>query len=291
MNKTRSFINGMLVCGVGLAVASVSAQTPVEQVVKVVRIVGAARYSPPGSTTMQDLATGVSLKAGSVLQSGIAPASYVDIMIGSPTGPMAALGAVSYRRFNVNAQYAARPTQTVIRLYANTALGIDKMVANETGAGIVTETELDLRKGHIMGNLPKLTVGSEFRVRYPKGVATIRGMAFDMTVEYLREVKEGEKLETVPMAVAFSMASGSGTISYADPQTGAVTTQVLAQGQAWNSGTPSVLAAIPPGLVGQINTFLSQTGGGAAPPAAGGVTRAAAPDHTQSVEQTTTSGP
>ncbi len=285
MKMTRSFINGLLVCGVAFATASSLSAQNKEEVVKVVRIVGAARYAPPGGT-MQELTKGAILKAGSVIQSGIAPSSYVDIVIGGANAPLPALGAVDYRRFNPNARYAARSAQSVLRLYANTVLGIDKLVANETGAGTVSETELDLRKGHIMGNVKKLSAGSEFRIRYPKGVAAIRGSGvFDMTVEEIRELKPGEQPGAVPLGISFSMYSGSGVISYTDAN-GTVVTQVVAPMQSWNSGAPTITGAFPPGLVGQTTTFVNQTQITGAQPIVG-APAGSVPDHTQ---QTPTAG-
>ena len=45
--------------------------------------------------------------------------------------------------FSLNAQ------QNVVRLWENTLLGLDKLTSMETGAEMVTETELDLKAGDV----------------------------------------------------------------------------------------------------------------------------------------------
>ena len=289
MKEIRTLFSSLLVCGVAVAtVSTVSAQTPTEEVAKVVRIVGAARYAPPGGT-MQDLKVGTLLQPGSVIQSGMDKGCVVNVVIGSGTGPLPSFGSVDFRRLNATSRYTARTTQSIIRLYGDTALGVDKLAATETGAGRVTSTQLDLRKGHIMGNVKKLSAGSEFLIKYPKGVAGIRGTVFDMTVERLRELKENEKPEDVPVSASLSMGSGSGVISYGEPGQPPVTVTVNPM-QSWHSGMPSA-GPIDPGLLTLLNVFTRDTT--LTTIIGGGLERLYPPDNTvfSQIEPRRTAGP
>jgi hypothetical protein len=251
MKQTRSLINGLLVCGIAFAmVSTLPAQTTKEEVAKVIRIHGAARCQLPGGT-WQDLRVGDIIRPGSVIQSGIEGSSYVDVMIGRGAGPLPTLGSPVYRRPGATG-YAAQARRTVIHLYANTVLGVDKLVETETGAAVVTETELDLRKGHLLGNVNKLTAGSEFRVRYPKGVAGVRGQIFDMTVEYVRIVNPATNVASETVQCTFAMASGTGVVTYTQPD-GTTVTEVVQAMQSWSSGNPTVTISIPSGELATIN--------------------------------------
>ena len=55
----------------------------------------------------------------------------------------------------------------------NSALGIDKLTSMDTGSDSVTETQLDLKAGHIMGSVKKLSAASKYEVKIPNGVAGI----------------------------------------------------------------------------------------------------------------------
>ena len=212
MKKTRSLINGLLVCGVAFAmVSTLSAQTTKEPVAKVVRVRGAARCQPPGGGAWQELRVGAVVEPGSVLQSGLGGESFVDVRL---------------------------TRQTVVHLYANTVLGVDKLVVAETGGVTVTETELDLRKGQILGNVKKLTAGSDFRIRYPKGVARIRGSIFNMSVEELKAA--GDQVH-----VTFSMALGTGEITFTGPD-GNSFTQMVQPLQTFDSTNPNLTTPLSP---------------------------------------------
>jgi hypothetical protein len=293
MNETRSLISSLLACGVALATAStLSAQTPNEEVAKVVRIQGTARYMPPGGS-WQDVQRGSILKPGSVLQTDIDKGSYVDLVLGSGTGPLPGFGSGDYRKIGPNIgpnmparymRYTVQTGQTVVRVFGNTVLGVDKLLKTETGAGTATETELDLRKGHILGNVKKLTAGSTFHIRYPKGVAAIRGSVFDMTVEEIREIVQGVESGTVTIRCLFSMSEGSATITFLRAD-GTTITQIVEAMQSWDSGTPTTTMTIPPAVWDTIQRVLAQL---AVPPEA--VARVLTTDETVVRQVTSTTG-
>jgi len=264
MKKTRNSIHSLLVCGVALAIAStLSAQTTGEQVVKVVRIQGAARCQAPGGT-WQELRLGTVIKAGSVIQSGIDGGSYVDVALGSGAGAPPSFGAPDFRRTDtIFSRYTVQTRQTVIHLYANTVLGFDRLTAADTGAGTVTETELDLRKGHILGNAKKPVAGSDFRIRCPRGVATVRGGIFDMTVEEIKAVKQGETPSGEQVRVTFAVATGSGSFSVSGA---AAVTQDVQAGQSFDSGAisagnPTGVTPMPPAQSGSLTAAGQEIGG------------------------------
>jgi hypothetical protein len=254
MKNTRSLISSLLVCGVAFAtVSTLSAQTTKEEVVKVVRVRGAARCQAAGGT-WQELRVGAVVKPGSVIQSGLEANSYVDIVVGSGAGPLPSFGSPDYRKFSPTAHYSSQTKQTVLHLFANTVLGVDKLTATETGAAIVTETELDLRKGHILGNVKKLSAGSEFRVRYPKGVAGIRGSLFDMTVESVRLLNQPANAPGEQVHCTFAMASGTGVVTFTGPDGNPVTVVVQTM-QVFDSGNPTATMTIPTTELDTINSI------------------------------------
>ena len=253
MKQTRSVINSLLVCGVAFAmVSTLSAQTTKEQVAKVIRVGGAARCQIPGGG-WQDLRAGTVIPSGSVIQSGIDGGSYVDVVLGPGMGAAPNLGSPDYARITAPiTAYTAQTKQTVLHLYSNTVLGLDKLMASSTGASVVSETELDLRKGHVLGNVKRLSTGSEFRIRYPKGVATVNhGGIFDMSVEEVKEVKPGAAPGGELYHVSFAMSEGSGAITYTGPD-GVAVTQAVQTMQVFDSNSPTMVAAIPPAELANI---------------------------------------
>jgi len=254
MKETRSLINGLLVCGVAFAmVSTLAAQTAKEEVAKVIHLRGPARCQAPGGA-WQELRVGSDIKAGSVIQSGIESGSYVDVEVGTGAGPFPSVGAPDFKVAST-ARYAVKTRRTVLHLYSNTVLGVDKMMATETGAATVTDTELDLRKGHIVGNVKKLSAGSEFRVRYPKGVAAIRGSVFDMTVDYLKETNPSGNAAGEQVHCTFAMTSGTGAVSFTQPD-GTTGTEVVQTMQAWDSSNPTVTTPISSSELAAVNSIL-----------------------------------
>jgi len=261
MKETRSLINSLLVCGVITAMAlTLPAQTTKEDVARVIRVQGAARIQAPGGA-WQDIRVGSVIKPGSVVQSGIEGSSYIDIAVGGK-GPMPTLGAAEYRKPGPTATYNAKTKRSVVHMYANTSLGFDKMTVTETGAETVSDAELDLRAGHILGNVKKPTAGSEFRVRYPKGIAAIRGGIFDMTVERVKYINPNTKVAGEQVHTTVAVASGAPASVTAVAPDGTPTSVDVPPVTTWDSGavnpvTGEVAASAsnptPPGVVNQQN--------------------------------------
>ena len=250
MKKTRSFMNSLLVCGVTLAMAyNVTAQTS-SRTAKVVRVNGTARYSVNNGTDWNDLTSGTVLKEGSVVQTDQKDTSYVNIVLGE--GQAVSLTTVGLNGARTGAGHGAQIDADVLRLHQDTALGIDKLAATSTGAGVQTETQLDLRKGHITGNVKKMVAGSIYEIKYPKGVAGIRGSVFDMAL--VESVQNG----TVTVSCILNMASGSAVLSFVNAQ-GQTISQTVLPTFSFNTAT-GILSPIPDSVTQEIAAVLGSMG-------------------------------
>jgi hypothetical protein len=79
--------------------------------------------------------------------------------------------------------YAPAAEQNMVRIWENSRMAIDKLTRTDTGADVVTDTELDLQAGHIFGSVKKMSAASKYEVKIPAGVAGIRGTVYDISVE------------------------------------------------------------------------------------------------------------
>jgi len=118
-------------------VSTLAAQSAVDGSAKVIRIKGPARYSA-GSNVWQPLKVGTILHAGTVIQTSTEKGSFVDLVIGD--GDAAIAGAVTYKpsipssmSSGGGGNYSPSAEQNVLRVWENTALGIDKLSATQTG--------------------------------------------------------------------------------------------------------------------------------------------------------------
>jgi len=59
--------------------------------------------------------------------------------------------------------YQPAAEQNMVRIWENSRLGLDKLTSTETGANVVTETQLDLQAGHIFGSVKKMSAASNMR--------------------------------------------------------------------------------------------------------------------------------
>jgi len=211
MKETRSLLNSLVVCGVALAmVSTLVAQTVNQGAAKVVRLKGAARYST-GNNVWQQLKVGDVVKPGTVIQT--AAKSSVDLVLGDGSAPV--------NRPVPGEMISYQPTaeQNMIRLWDNTLLSVDKMTISDTGADAVTETQLDLKAGHIFGSVKKMSAASKYEVKIPNGVAGIRGTIYDISAEGLVKV-----------------LVGSVVLAYVGPD-GTVVTQVVMSNQQFDART------------------------------------------------------
>jgi hypothetical protein len=89
------------------------------------------------------------------------------------------------------AAYKPSAQQNTVRAFENTILGIDRLTSMDTGADVVTETQLDLKSGRILGNVKKMSAASRYEVKMPAGVAVIRGTVFQAISPGIVQVVKG----------------------------------------------------------------------------------------------------
>lgn len=226
-------MNGMLASAIALAMAStLTAQTATQSAAKVVRIRGSARYSM-GTVGWRPLNVGDLVKPGMTIQTSNEKGAYVDLVLDStegswtPTGPRTMNSApADYNPATPPSFIGYHPSaaQNVIRIFANTALGFDKLGVTETGAGTVTDTELDLKVGHIFANVKKMSAGSKYEVKIPNGVAGIRGTTVELFSEGVIKVGSGSAMMAYVNGGGQVATEGVGAGQEFDSRTGALTT-------------------------------------------------------------------
>jgi hypothetical protein len=197
MKKPQEFpawlIRQVLICAALLSAAGCATEAPVANngilSAKVVHKKGGARYKT-ANNDWQPLRVGDMVKPGTLIQT--AAKGRIDLVLGTEL--------LSHQRST---------EQSTLRLWANTLLGIDILTSMETGADVVTETQLDLKAGHIYGVVKKMSAASRYEVKIPNGVIGIRGTVYDLTAK--GDVK---------------VFSGSVVLAYVAPD-GTVATQVF----------------------------------------------------------------
>jgi hypothetical protein len=249
---TQKFLSGAVALAV-VALATVASAEDVRQVVTVAKIEGQARFSVDNKN-WKTLHRGDVLKPGSVIQT--AEASTVDIMMGEPASTQQGLKApppVSLNGINtlgnppVGASDGSSSKANLVRIFPSSVLAIDKLVLQKTGADDVSETQLDLRAGQILGNVKKLSAASRYEVKIPNGVAGIRGTVYMVSATGVVYVLEGQVIisyvnasgqlvtATVTAGNNFNPFQGSnGTTTPTPPATNAA---LLAQVEALNGNT------------------------------------------------------
>jgi len=211
-------------------VSAANAQSTPQRTGKVVRIKGDARYST-GNKVWQPLKVGVVLKSGNIVQT--AKDSFADVVLNEEATaaavvlkPISAVSSASAGSGGGGGGYPT-PDQDVIRILDDSYVVFDSLTATSTGAGTVTESLLDLKKGSIFGSVKKQAAASRFEIKIPNGVAGIRGTIF-----------------LISAAGSVSCLTGSVIAAYTD-SSGNVGTQPVGAGQQFNTATgeTSVLSA------------------------------------------------
>lgn len=199
MKRFQSLISGMIACGFVFAmISTAAAQTATTGVATVVRMKGDARYMTANSP-WKALKVGDVLKPGSVIQTAVDTGSYVDVVLGETGGasprPVVYSGVgpdmLTPASFSRGGGRQPKVDQNTIRLTENTALGIDKLTSTQTGADVVTDTQLDLKAGRIFGTVKKMSPASTYEIKLPNGVAGIRGTIFDLSANGVLRVLLG----------------------------------------------------------------------------------------------------
>jgi hypothetical protein len=241
MKNTKNLTSPLIACALAFAmVSTVGAQTAIEGAAKVVRIKGPARYTT-GNNVWQPLKVGAVLKPGTIVQTSNERDSFVDLVLGEGNAPLPSPASRTLSIPNsMSSSLAYQPSadQNVVRVWENTALGIDKLISMQTGAELVSDTQLDLKAGHITGSVKKMAATSKYEIKLPNGVAGIRGTIYDLTADGVVRV-----------------VIGSVVIAWVDPKTGNVVTQVVMGGQQYDARTAQI-SPLPPGEVQSIEKMM-----------------------------------
>jgi len=231
MKEIRRLINHLVGCAVAFAmVSTLSAQTMGSA--KVIRIKGPARYTT-GNNIWQPLGVGMVLQPGTVVQTSTEKGSYVDLVLGDENAAIVQPvsykpGIISSMASSSTAAYHPSVDQNVIRIWENSALGIEKFSSMQTGSDVVTDTQLDLKAGRITGNVRKMSAASKYEIKLPNGVAGIRGTLYDIYAEGIIKIFVGS-------AVAAAV----------DGKSGNVTTQTVMGGQQYDMRTNQITPISP----------------------------------------------
>ncbi len=196
--------------GYSVAVAAAMLVTTAEAKVNkaIVRAVrGTADVSMDKGSTWKPVRVGSQLSPNTTIRTGVG--SVVDLFLGD-NGP-------------------------VVRVTADTEMGIDRLDSEGNGVDKVIETQLDLKNGRILGNVKKLADASKYEVKTPVGVAGIRGTEYDISANGTVHVISG-----VVQVVYVDMS---------DPANPKTTTVTVTEGQT----------ARPPTAPGQQPTVISTT--------------------------------
>jgi hypothetical protein len=188
------------------------------------------------------------LKPGTVVQTDMNKDSFVDLVLGeesavvpvvyNPSGPTPAVG---YAPLTAGGPVKPATSQNVVRVWENTVLGVDKLTSLQTGADVVTETQLDLKAGHITAVVKKMSAASRYEVKIPDGVAGIRGTIADVWANGNCSASEGS------VVLVRTKKPSSDTGVTAPGTTGETTsTTVINSGQTFDCVTGLVRPMTPP---------------------------------------------
>jgi hypothetical protein len=171
------------VVGVGLMLASFAslADNDRQGVVTLVSLVGRAAYSLDGGHTWIPAVIGKELSPGALIRTE--DKSMLSVLIGES---MADKNIQMLQTMNRHAPAPNLPPQiekNIIVLRPNSILGVDKLVVPDTDPTVVSDCELDLKKGKLYASVKKVSPSSEYLVKVPNGVAAVRGTEFLLSAD------------------------------------------------------------------------------------------------------------
>ncbi len=238
---THKLLAGVIALGL-MAMAATASAADVPQYIKVLRVTGQARYSTDNKT-WQQLNAGDILRPGSVIVT--AEKSTVDVLMGDkdevglspsmvsgmPSTPPP-VTAVSSKGGGGGSPYVAEEEQAnQIRIFQSSVMAVDKLNVDRTGVDEVSETQLDLRAGQILGVVKKISTPSKYEIKIPNGVAGIRGTVYLLSssgATYVLKKKPNE----APSSLVLALVG-------ADSQ---VTTRIVPGGSGYDPATGVVSA-------------------------------------------------
>jgi ribosomal protein L14 len=167
MKYVGSLFSKMAAYGVALLVAYSAASTQAQQqqgkaVVRAIR--GSAQYTQSGDWMV--LEVDKVLTPGAVIKTGAN--SQVDLFL-DQNGP-------------------------VVRVKEDTVVALDSLKFEDSAAGVVIETKLNLTAGRILGSVKAMAAASKYEVKIPTGTVGIRGTEYDISANGVINMKSGSVL-------------------------------------------------------------------------------------------------
>ncbi len=250
----RLTIAAIIILPFGLT-APVNAET-VPQAVQVLRVKGHARYSVDNKT-WQPLKKGDVLPPTVMIQT--AAKSTVDIQPGDENAAPTSIDADSG---SIRAPDELKAN--TIRVYENSVLDIAKLTSDRANAAEVSETQLDLRAGRMMGAVRKSPNASRYEIKFLNGVAGVRDGVYILSSSGSLDVLYGTTIVVLEAADGSSPAKIVTANHQFDPATGVVAeihSPLPVESPETNSGEAASarpVAPVPfqgPGMGGSLRKF------------------------------------
>jgi len=268
MKKMNSVAKSLLVGALALAITGLAATaqaTETPQVITVLKVEGAVRYSMDNKT-WQPVHKGDALKQGAILQTAeessvdIASDEAVHTVLGATPVSASAPNSVANSIGGAGLSALAEgPKPNVIHVFESSTVSFDKLTVETTGVDVVSDTQIDLRAGRILGEVKKLSAASRYEVKIPTGVAGIRGTLYSIAangtvyclsgsviISYVDSsntprtvtINAGQSFNPFLNAGVLTTASGAGTVSTLTPaQVAAISSKTPATGTSTVSYT------------------------------------------------------
>jgi hypothetical protein len=179
--KNMQTLFSATVCGLALAFTTAASAQQIKQgMATIMRVEGPASYTLGGNDGWHPLVAGKVLQAGASIKTG--DDGQVDVVLGRQILPMPQAAKVPDRigpgaDAPVRGMVDYRPAveQNLVRMSGNTTLKIDTLTVSDTGVDTVSDTELDLQNGRIFYSVKKLSTESKYLIKFPNGIAGVRG--------------------------------------------------------------------------------------------------------------------
>ena len=220
-------------------------------VVTVMSVKGEAQYSVDGGHTWIPVLAGKALGAGSLLQSG--DRTIVDVLIGQSYADKSAQAFKFDTKLNPARNVLPQLDRNTIRLRPNTVLGIEKLSVSAADATLVSDAELNLKKGRIFASIQKVSPSSVYLVKIPDGVAAVRGTSLSLDTDGGNNTSCSVSSGTVWMSFTVTDANGNPVTDSSGNAVPAVTVSV----------TPGQSFSLSSSLITQIAAQVTAAGGNA----------------------------
>ena len=238
MKKLQTLL-GLAVCGTLLNIGATASADPAHDgFATVVRVQGLARYCQDGVHT-NPLVPGKFLTKGAVIITGdngvvdVVLARVVDLPQARWVPERISLAVDSPVRGLIS--YKPTAEQNAIRLMENTTLVIDKLTDPSRYSDVVSDTELDLKKGSIYASVKRILDPSvQYVIKTPTGIAGVRG-----TQLYVALNDDG----TIKEFAVYKVEAPNGGVLLAP--NGATPPFLISGGQMWEPGDANPVP-IPP---------------------------------------------